>query len=205
MRRSIPGSGRPDHGFGLDLHEPARIEQRRHDPGRRRSRRCERLSVRAADLVDEARVADEDSSADHLVEARACLGERPFDDREADTRLLVGRVGRVCILGHDRRGTGHPDAVADADGARVADALLEDSSRRDVLPLHAGSVAAVEALRQVDRWACENVAVAVTGAVEAVHGDLDRVFPWASVTKLATAVAMLVAAEEGLVDLDEPA
>ena len=30
-------------------------------------------------------------------------------------------------------------------------------------------------------------------------------FPWASVTKLATAVAMLVAAEEGIVDLDEPA
>ena len=29
--------------------------------------------------------------------------------------------------------------------------------------------------------------------------------PWASVSKLATAVAMLVAAEEGIVDLDEPA
>ena len=32
-----------------------------------------------------------------------------------------------------------------------------------------------------------------------------RRFAWASVTKLATAVAMLVAAEEGIVDLDEPA
>jgi CubicO group peptidase (beta-lactamase class C family) len=63
----------------------------------------------------------------------------------------------------------------------------------------------VEALRQVDGWACEHVAVVVTGAVEAAYGDLERVFPWASVTKLATAVAMLVAAEEGLVDLDEPA
>jgi CubicO group peptidase (beta-lactamase class C family) len=63
----------------------------------------------------------------------------------------------------------------------------------------------VEALRQVDEWPCANVAVAVTGAVEAIHGDAERVFPWASVTKLAAAVAMLVAAEEGLVDLDEPA
>jgi CubicO group peptidase (beta-lactamase class C family) len=63
----------------------------------------------------------------------------------------------------------------------------------------------VNALRQVDGWPCENVAVAVTGRVEATHGDLTRRFPWASVTKLATAVAMLVAAEEGLVDLDEPA
>src|SRR3954447_2967090 len=63
----------------------------------------------------------------------------------------------------------------------------------------------VNALRQVDGWPCENVAVAVTGRVEATHGDVTRRYPWASVTKLATAVAMLVAAEEGLVDLDEPA
>jgi CubicO group peptidase (beta-lactamase class C family) len=68
-----------------------------------------------------------------------------------------------------------------------------------------GSLAAVEALRQVDGWPCENVAVAVTGAVEADHGDRGRRFPWASVSKLATTVAMLVAAEEGIVDLDEPA
>src|SRR3954464_13385615 len=63
----------------------------------------------------------------------------------------------------------------------------------------------VNALRQVDGWPCENVAVAVTGRVEATHGETARRFPWASVTKVATAVAMLVAAEEGLVDLDEPA
>jgi CubicO group peptidase (beta-lactamase class C family) len=71
--------------------------------------------------------------------------------------------------------------------------------------LHVGSVAAVDALRQVDGWPCENVAVAVAGAVEATHGDVRRRFPWASVSKLATTVAMLVAAEEGIVDLDEPA
>jgi CubicO group peptidase (beta-lactamase class C family) len=63
----------------------------------------------------------------------------------------------------------------------------------------------MQALRQVDGWACENVGVAVTGRTEATHGDVTRRYPWASVTKLATAVAMLVAAEEGLVDLDEPA
>jgi CubicO group peptidase (beta-lactamase class C family) len=68
-----------------------------------------------------------------------------------------------------------------------------------------GSVAAVDALRQVDGWPCENVAVAVTGAAEATRGDAERRFPWASVSKLATTVAMLVAAEEGIVDLDEPA
>ncbi|HET7138468.1 MAG TPA: serine hydrolase domain-containing protein [Gaiellaceae bacterium] len=63
----------------------------------------------------------------------------------------------------------------------------------------------MEALRQVEGWPCEHAAVAVTGAAEASVGDAARRFPWASVTKLATAVAMLVAAEEGIVDLDEPA
>jgi len=63
----------------------------------------------------------------------------------------------------------------------------------------------VEALRQVERWPCRHAAVAVTGAAEASVGDRARRFPWASVTKVATAVAFLVAAEEGIVDLDEPA
>jgi CubicO group peptidase (beta-lactamase class C family) len=63
----------------------------------------------------------------------------------------------------------------------------------------------VDALRQIDGWPCEHAAAGVTGAVEAVHGEATRRFPWASVTKLATAVAMLVAAEEGLVELDEAA
>ncbi len=63
----------------------------------------------------------------------------------------------------------------------------------------------MEALRQVEGWPCEHVAVAVAGSVEAVHGDATRVFPWASVTKPAVAVAVLVAAEEGIVDLDDPA
>jgi CubicO group peptidase (beta-lactamase class C family) len=60
----------------------------------------------------------------------------------------------------------------------------------------------MEALRQVDAWACDHVAVGTDGAT---YGDADYRFAWASVTKPAAAVAMLVAAEEGLVDLDEPA
>lgn len=63
----------------------------------------------------------------------------------------------------------------------------------------------MEAFRQVDQWPCEHVAVGVTGRIEATYGDIGRRFPWASVTKPATAVAMLVAVEEGLVDLDEAA
>jgi CubicO group peptidase (beta-lactamase class C family) len=63
----------------------------------------------------------------------------------------------------------------------------------------------MDALRQVEGWSARDVAVGVTGAVDATYGDVERRFPWASVTKPVAAVAMLVAAEEGLVDLDEPA
>ncbi|MGB2875075.1 MAG: serine hydrolase domain-containing protein [Gaiellaceae bacterium] len=63
------------------------------------------------------------------------------------------------------------------------------------------------ALKQVDGWPAERAAAGVlrSGEEVAAHGPRDRVFRWASVTKLATALAALVAAEEGTVDLDEPA
>jgi CubicO group peptidase (beta-lactamase class C family) len=63
----------------------------------------------------------------------------------------------------------------------------------------------MEALRQVEAWSCDHVAVGVAGRVEATWGDAQREFPWASVTKIASAVVVLVAAEEGVVDLDEDA
>jgi CubicO group peptidase (beta-lactamase class C family) len=64
-----------------------------------------------------------------------------------------------------------------------------------------------EVLRQVDEWPAPTAAAGVLrgGEVIAVHGPRDRVLRWASVTKLVTALAALVAAEEGVVDLDEPA
>jgi CubicO group peptidase (beta-lactamase class C family) len=65
----------------------------------------------------------------------------------------------------------------------------------------------VDALRQIDDWPVANAAVAVIGAGSIVgrQGDAEQVFAWASVTKLLTAVAALVAVEEGVVDLDQPA
>jgi CubicO group peptidase (beta-lactamase class C family) len=65
----------------------------------------------------------------------------------------------------------------------------------------------VKALTQIDDWGADNAAAGVVerdGAV-ATHGSEDMVFNWASVTKLLTASAVLVAAEEGVVDLDERA
>jgi CubicO group peptidase (beta-lactamase class C family) len=66
---------------------------------------------------------------------------------------------------------------------------------------------AVEALRQIDAWGADHAAAAVVrpGGVVARRGPEGHVFRWASVTKLASALATLVAVEEGVVDLDEPA
>ena len=62
-------------------------------------------------------------------------------------------------------------------------------------------------LAAADAWGADHVAVAVVGplGVLADHGDLDRVFRWASVTKPVTALSTLQAVDDGLIDLDEPA
>jgi CubicO group peptidase (beta-lactamase class C family) len=66
---------------------------------------------------------------------------------------------------------------------------------------------AVEALRTIDEWGARTAAAGVTraGGEVAAHGPRDLTFRWASVTKLLTGLATLVAVEEGTVDLDEPA
>jgi CubicO group peptidase (beta-lactamase class C family) len=66
---------------------------------------------------------------------------------------------------------------------------------------------ALDALRQIDEWGADHAAAAVVRPEGTVvrHGPARHVFRWASVTKLATALATLVAVEEGVVDLDEPA
>jgi len=69
----------------------------------------------------------------------------------------------------------------------------------------------MHALDEVAGWPVEVAAVAVVrlgpagfGPTTSV-GDAGLVLPWASVTKPATALAVLVAAEEGTLDLDQPA
>lgn len=65
----------------------------------------------------------------------------------------------------------------------------------------------MEALGQVEQWPSGNAAVAVVtpSGVEALYGDAQRVFAWASVSKVATALCVLVAVEEGLIGLDDGA
>ena len=64
----------------------------------------------------------------------------------------------------------------------------------------------MSALAAIDDWDAEHTAAAAVraDAILALHGERQHVFRWASVTKLFTACAVLVAAEEGVLDLDEP-
>lgn len=65
----------------------------------------------------------------------------------------------------------------------------------------------MDVLRQIDEWPLDVAAVGVTAtdAPIAHHGPIDRRLRLASVTKLLTAVGVLVAVQDGLVHLDEPA
>src|SRR5215510_16233124 len=62
-------------------------------------------------------------------------------------------------------------------------------------------------LDAVGRWPVRTAAVGVTSATEtlASTGPLDEALPLASVTKLLTAMAVLVAVEEETLGLDDPA
>jgi len=64
------------------------------------------------------------------------------------------------------------------------------------------------ALDLLDDWPAPHAAAAVLtvdGRRLDVRGDVTRPVPWASITKLCTALAVLVASEEGTIDLDGPA
>jgi CubicO group peptidase (beta-lactamase class C family) len=63
----------------------------------------------------------------------------------------------------------------------------------------------VKALAAIESWEARTTTAGVVGAAEAVRGPHDVPLRWASVTKLLTGLAVLVAVEERTVDLDEPA
>jgi CubicO group peptidase (beta-lactamase class C family) len=64
-----------------------------------------------------------------------------------------------------------------------------------------------DVLATIEAWGAEHATAAVLGpgGVIATRGESGRRFRWASVTKLATALCVLVAAERGTIELDEPA
>ncbi|HZD87219.1 MAG TPA: serine hydrolase domain-containing protein [Gaiellaceae bacterium] len=65
----------------------------------------------------------------------------------------------------------------------------------------------MEALRAIDGWGAGTAVAGVARAhgPVATHGPRDLELPWASVTKLLTGLALLVALEEGTVELEDAA
>ncbi|MGV9611154.1 serine hydrolase domain-containing protein [Nocardia xishanensis] len=64
----------------------------------------------------------------------------------------------------------------------------------------------MRALEQIKDWPVRHAAAGVvTGAGAVSQGDAERVFPLASVTKPLVAYGVLVAVEEGAIELDQPA
>jgi CubicO group peptidase (beta-lactamase class C family) len=64
-----------------------------------------------------------------------------------------------------------------------------------------------DALVAIDGWGANHASAAVVGpnGTIATRGDGDHIYRWASPTKLVTGLAILRAAEDGSIDLDEPA
>ncbi|GAA2227444.1 serine hydrolase domain-containing protein [Kitasatospora cystarginea] len=67
----------------------------------------------------------------------------------------------------------------------------------------------MQSLRMIEDWPVPNAATAVVRGADCVvlgeHGPQEWLFPLASVTKLLTSYAVLVAVEEGVFELDDPA
>src|SRR3954464_4688406 len=96
--RFVPGSLFAEERLGLDLDQPARVEEADDDPRRRGADVAEDLSVRAAGLADQRCVGDVDPCAYDVVRRRTGLGERGQDDLEAAPRLAVRVRGRVAAV-----------------------------------------------------------------------------------------------------------
>ncbi len=64
-----------------------------------------------------------------------------------------------------------------------------------------------DVLADIDRWSADHAAAAVVrpSGVVAAHGDAGFIFRWASVTKLVTALTVLIAVDRGDVTLDDAA
>ena len=165
--------------------------------------------MRLGEAVEGSRVGQVDARAHDVLQRGAGLGERVLDDLEAALRLPVGVGRRIGAVGHHRsrprdERPGRPRARP---GSSRRSARTGIPRRRSGAPRRRLVSPTVEALEQIDSWPAPTAAVAVVTAdgVAGERGAADVVLRWASVTKLLTAYAALIAAEEGVLDLDEPA
>lgn len=119
----MSGASEPAYDcLGLDLHEPAGVQQPARENRRvRRADVSEDFSVGAADALEVLGSHEVDAGTDDVSERRARLFEGGADDLEAAPGLAVGVLGWIGAVGHDGRGPGHVDVLADPDGAGEPD------------------------------------------------------------------------------------
>jgi CubicO group peptidase (beta-lactamase class C family) len=164
--------------------------------------------VGSAGLLPILGAGEVDARSHDILGARPGLLECRQDDLEATSRLAVYLLRRVGSVRHDRSGSGDEHVLAHSHRAREADNRLVGGTGGDEAALHERtSIAVLRALEQIDAWPAPHAAVGVvnTQGTLASRGPVDSRFPWASVTKLASTYGVLVAAEEGVVDLDDAA
>src|SRR6185312_3725525 len=129
------------------------------------------------------------------------LVSRNRSEHRVDVLHEVERLGvEQHVLLFDTEGVrvAFPERVVEhAAALREAAALARDRCRVDLL--HTPSISALDALRTIDEWGARTAAAGVTRADGEIgaHGPRDAVLRWASITKLATGLALLVALEEG--------
>ena len=118
------------HGVHLDLHQVLG----QHEPGNLghghdRPDTAEQLGVGAADRVGIADVGHVVAGSHHVGKRGAHIGERLLDLAQDEERLAVRVVhGHRLAVAAGGAGAGHEDQIADAQGARVAVALLPGSA-----------------------------------------------------------------------------
>ena len=85
-------------------------------------------------------------------------------------------------VGGDRRGSGDEHVAPGDDRPGVSDARLQWCVAGDPAVRHRSSIAAVRALSQIEAWPGAAAAAVVVGpeGTIAIHGDAERVHPWAS-------------------------
>ena len=131
-----------EHGVGLDLDPPARVEEALDDdPGRGRADLAEDLAVRAPDLVELVRVDHVHPGPDDVLRPGAGPLERGEHDLEAQARLLVDALRRFAAVRGDGRRARDVDVAPGHDRARVADDGLHRRVAGDAAALHAASIA----------------------------------------------------------------
>ncbi len=128
-----PASGRrrADHGLGLQLHLPSRIQQSgHHHHGRGRPDVAEHLAVHASDLRPVLRIDQVGPRPHDVLASGAERPERIEHDLEAASHL-DGDVRVDVAAGPDGRGAGDQDPVSGTHRPAESDRRLEGRTRRD--------------------------------------------------------------------------